>query len=80
VAEESGFDVREHELVPEHEVIPEEEAEELLEELEIEAHQLPKIEKKDPVAKAIGAEEGDIVKITRDSSTAGKSTAYRLVV
>ncbi len=52
----------------------------MLEEYEIKAHQLPKLKEKDPVAKAIGAEAGDIIKITRDSATAGKSVAYRLVI
>ena len=80
LAKEKGFDVTEHELVPEHEILPEEEAEEVLEEFEIESYQLPKLKEKDPVAKSIGAEAGDIVKITRNSPTAGKSVAYRLVI
>ncbi|KXA98295.1 hypothetical protein AKJ39_02280 [candidate division MSBL1 archaeon SCGC-AAA259J03] len=58
----------------------EEEAEKLLEKFDIVATQLPKMDSKDPVAKEIGAESGDIIKITRDSSTAGKSTAYRYVI
>lgn len=80
MAKEKKFDVTEHELVPEHEIMSEEEAEKLLEEFDIAATQLPKMDSKDPVAKEIGAESGDIIKITRDSSTAGKSTAYRYVI
>ncbi len=80
MAKEKGFDVMEHELVPDHEIISEEEAEEVLEEYDIEAVQLPKLDKKDPVAKAIDAEPGDVVKITRESETAGKSVAYRYVI
>ncbi len=78
--EEEGFDATDHKLVPEHEVLSEEEAEEVLEEYEIEATQLPKLESKDPVAKEIDAESGDIVKVIRDSATAGKSVAYRYVI
>ncbi|KXA95017.1 DNA-directed RNA polymerase subunit H [candidate division MSBL1 archaeon SCGC-AAA259E19] len=80
MAKKKGFDVTEHELVPEHEVLSEEEAQEVLEEYDIEASQLPKIKSKDPVAKAIGAESGDIVKVVRESSTAGRTTAYRFVI
>lgn len=70
----------EHELVPKHEILSDEEAEEVLEEYDIEPYQLPKLKSKDPVAQEIGAESGDIVRIERDSSTAGRSIAYRLVI
>lgn len=80
MAKKEGFDVTAHELVPDHEIVSEEEAEEMLKEYKIKPHQLPKLKSKDPVAKAIDAEEGDIVKITRKSYTAGKSVAYRLVI
>jgi len=80
MAKEKGFNVLEHELVPDHEVISDEEAEEVLEEYDIKPSQLPKLDKKDPVAKEIDADPGDVVKITRDSETAGKSIAYRYVI
>lgn len=80
MAKEKGFDVTKHELVPEHEVLTEEEAEEVLDEHEIEATQLPKLKSKDPVAKEIGAETGDIVRVKRDSPTAGEKEAYRYVI
>lgn len=72
--------MRKHELVPKHEVLSEEEVEELLEEYEIEPFQLPKLSSKDPVAKAMDLDSGDVVRITRESPTSGKSVAYRFVI
>ncbi|MCD6492782.1 MAG: DNA-directed RNA polymerase subunit H [Archaeoglobaceae archaeon] len=72
--------LQDHMLVPKHEVLSKEEAEELLRSLGIKKEQLPKIKATDPIAKEIGAKVGDIVKITRESPTAGKSIAYRLVI
>ncbi|MDI6819409.1 MAG: DNA-directed RNA polymerase subunit H [Candidatus Hodarchaeaceae archaeon] len=73
------FDVRRHVLVPKHEVMPPEKAREILEKFRVSPHQLPLVKASDPVAKAIGAKLGDIVKITRDSLTAGKAIIYRYV-
>jgi len=67
-------------LVPKHIILNDKEKKELLEELKVKPKQLPKILTKDPVAKAIGAKEGDILKIIRNSPTAGKTTYYRIVV
>ena len=72
--------LQDHMLVPKHEVLSKEEAEELLRSLGIKKEQLPKIKATDPIAKEIGAKVGEIVKITRESPTAGKSIAYRLVI
>jgi DNA-directed RNA polymerase subunit H len=73
------FNVLKHELVPKHTILTEEEKKELLEKLKISPHQLPKILVSDPVVKAIGAREGDIIKIIRKSPTAGESIYYRIV-
>lgn len=74
------FDVTKHELVPEHKILSEKEAKELLERYHIKPEQLPKILARDPCARIIGAEPGQIIKIIRPSPTAGVSEAYRLVV
>ncbi|MBU3904834.1 MAG: DNA-directed RNA polymerase subunit H [Nanoarchaeota archaeon] len=77
---DNEFNVLTHELVPEHIVIGEAERKELLDKFNIIAEQLPKILKTDPAVKAIEAEEGDILKIVRDSPTAGIALYYRFVV
>ena len=77
---EKEFNVLTHELVPKHTIIDDEERKELLEKFNIIPEQLPKILKNDPVVKAIEAEEGDILKIIRDSPTAGVALYYRFVV
>lgn len=69
-----------HELVPEHIVLSDEEAKEVLEKYKINKENLPKISQNDPVIRAIGSKKGDIVKIIRNSPTAGKAVYYRLVV
>jgi len=72
--------ILQHELVPKHEVVPVEEAAEILRKLGVKPEQLPWIRSSDPVARAIGAKPGDIVKIVRRSPTAGEIVVYRYVV
>ncbi|UZE91793.1 MAG: DNA-directed RNA polymerase subunit H [Methanosarcinales archaeon] len=74
------FNVRDHEIVPEHVIISKKDVEALLVKYSITKEQLPKIKSADPVCKEIDAKSDDVVKITRNSPTAGKSIAYRLVV
>jgi len=74
------INVLKHTLVPKHTILNDNEKKELLEKLQIVPAQLPKILKKDPVVKALEATEGDIIKITRISKTAGESLYYRLVI
>ncbi|MCK5487067.1 MAG: DNA-directed RNA polymerase subunit H [Desulfobacterales bacterium] len=74
------FSLLDHNSVPKHEIIQEDEIKSVLENCQIEKGQLPKLKDSDPVAKELGAEVGDIVKITRISQTAGESLYYRLVI
>lgn len=74
------YKVTEHERVPNHEILSEEEKEELLDRLEVKEEQLPKIYDSDPVVKEIDASLGDVLKITRESPTAGKAVYYRIVI
>lgn len=77
---EKPFDILKHELVPEHVILSEDEKAKLLEQYNITSRQLPKILGSDPVAKALGAKPGDVLKITRKSETAGMYVYYRVVV
>lgn len=73
------FDLLNHELVPKQEIAKKDEVDELLKKYNITKEQLPKIRLKDPIAKRIGAKDGDVIKVTRKSPTAGVSIYYRIV-
>ena len=70
------IDVLLHKFVPQHLLLTKEETLKLLEKYNIGVTDLPQIFEKDPVAIAIGAKEGDIIKIIRDSDTTVKSVDY----
>jgi DNA-directed RNA polymerase subunit H (RpoH/RPB5) len=70
------IDVLLHELVPKHYLLTKEETKELLDKFKITVTDLPQMFDKDPVAIAIGAKEGDVVKIVRQSHTTVKSIDY----
>jgi DNA-directed RNA polymerase subunit H len=74
------FNLFEHAMVPKHEILNDKEREELLKKFKVHTYQLPFIRVSDPAIKAIGAKPGNIVRITRNSPTAGKYDAYRFVV
>ena len=75
-----AFDVMKHDLVPRHELLSDEEARGIIERYGVTPDQLPKISANDPVARAVRAKPGQIVKIKRKSPTAGEAVAYRYVV
>ena len=75
-----GFNILKHDLVPYPKILNYNETKKLVTEYNIQKEQLPKLMVTDPFARAIGAKEGDVVKIIRRSHTAGLSIAYRLVV
>lgn len=70
------IDVLLHELVPHHVLLTKKETQELLDKYKISVTDLPRMFEKDPVAIAIGAKEGDVVKIVRDSETTVNSVKY----
>ncbi|MGC8812323.1 MAG: DNA-directed RNA polymerase subunit H [Candidatus Aenigmatarchaeota archaeon] len=74
------MEIEKHELVPKHILLSEKEKEELLKNYGISLKDLPRILSSDPMAKAINAKVGDIIKIIRKSPTAEVSEYYRVVV
>lgn len=75
-----AFDLFEHKLVPKHEILSESEKEQVLVQYKVHPYQLPQISSLDPCVKAIGAKPGDVLRITRKSSTAGEHVSFRYVV
>ena len=73
------FDVRTHQLVCKHTKISDTEKEALLKKYEINAHDLPKILRQDSAISHLTPKEGDIIKIERQSKTAGTTSYYRIV-
>jgi len=67
-------------MVPDHQIMDGEEVKNLLATYHISLEQLPKMYHDDPAVKAIGGDVGNVIRITRDSRTAGRAEAYRLVV
>jgi DNA-directed RNA polymerase subunit H len=74
------FDIFEHALVPMHEILTDKERSQLLAQYKVKPYQMPQVTSTDPAVKAIGAKPGDILRIIRKSTTAGKHIAYRYVV
>ncbi|MBN2230601.1 MAG: DNA-directed RNA polymerase subunit H [Candidatus Thorarchaeota archaeon] len=76
----SSFDLFGHELVPPHIIAEPTEVERVLDHYKIKKTQLPRIRTSDAAARVLGARAGQVVRILRDSDTAGDSYYYRLVV
>ncbi len=70
-------DVTKHALIPKHSKLGEKEKKELLEKYHISLKELPKIMKDDSAIMHLDAKPGDVIKIMRESPTAGKSVFYR---
>jgi DNA-directed RNA polymerase subunit H len=66
-----------HKLVPLHEKISKKEVDELFLKHNITFQQLPKILIADPALLELEAKQGDVIRITRESPTAGTTMYYR---
>jgi DNA-directed RNA polymerase subunit H len=73
-------DISKHKFVPKHVILNDKEKKELLKKYNITLNQLPRIITSDPMVKKLDAKVGDVLKITRISSTAGNISYYRVVV
>ncbi|MBQ6099502.1 MAG: DNA-directed RNA polymerase subunit H [Methanobrevibacter sp.] len=73
------IDIQDHMLVPKHEIMTEEEISEEFSDVDYDFRDLPKIRADDPVVEAIDAKPGNVLRITRQSETAGEFITYRIV-
>jgi len=76
LAKKKQIDVLLHDLVPQHILLTKKETQDLMDKYQITVIDLPQIFEKDPIAIAIGAKEGDVIKIIRESKTTVKSIDY----
>ncbi len=76
----ASFDLFSHELVPAHSIADEDEVRLVLEHYGIGRDEIPRILRSDPAAKVLGAKPGQVIRIERQSDTAGSVYYYRLVV
>ena len=72
--------VPDHIYVPKHEIMIKSDAEAILDKYNCKPTELPLIFVNDPAIMGLGVKPGDMIKITRDSPTAGESLYYRYVV
>jgi len=76
----ASFDLFDHDLVPTHIIAEQSEVDLVLKHYKIKKTQLPRIHQSDPAARVLGARAGQVIRIERDSETAGSTFYYRLVV
>ena len=74
------IDVRGHICVPQHEKLDEKAKQELLTGLQVTIKEIPRISIADPGIKHLEPKVGEVIKITRESYTAGIAVYYRVVV
>ena len=75
-----SFNVTTHQLVCKHSKVADTEKESLLQKYYITPKDLPKIIEHDPAIKHLISKQLYIIKIERESKTAGKSVYYREVI
>jgi DNA-directed RNA polymerase subunit H (RpoH/RPB5) len=75
-----SFQIFDHDFVSKHELLTPEEKTQFLEENKIVPYQLPRINATDPAVIAVGGTPGEIVRVIRNSKTAGKYVSYRYIV
>jgi DNA-directed RNA polymerase subunit H (RpoH/RPB5) len=71
--------VTDHVLVPKHDVCTQAEKEEILTRYKAQPSQMPRITASDPAIRHLGVKVGDLIKIARNSETAGTAVFYRIV-
>ena len=72
--------IKKHVLIPKHIKLSESEKKQLLEKYHISLKEIPKISKDDPAIAILNVKTGDVIKIIRQSYSAGESIFYRGVI
>ena len=75
-----AFDLSKHLFVPKHIKLKDAEKEKILIQHYLSKKVLPKIFQSDPALAKFETQPGDVIKIERESKTAGASSYYRVVV
>ena len=73
------FDILDHSLIPKHTKLSSEEEKKFLEKNKFTKEHLPRVLIDDPAIQHLKAKSGDIIKIERESQTAGTTYFYRVV-
>ena len=79
-SEKKVMKITNHIFQPKHEILSKDEAQEVLKQYNTKPSQLPYIMIRDKGLEDLDVRPGDIIKITRKSTTAGQSVYYRYVV
>lgn len=74
------MDITKHKFVPKHVKVSDSEKAALLKEYKVQLINLPKILRKDQAISKLSVKAGDIIRIERESKTAGTSNYYRVVI
>lgn len=77
---EIEIDVSKHVLVPKHTKLSDKDKDELFAKYNANEFNLPKILKTDSALKGLDIKPGDVIKIERDSPTAGTAIYFRVVI
>ena len=72
--------IKKHNLVPKHTLLTDKQKEKLLADLHVTIKELPKIRLSDSAIQPLEAKSNDIIKISRESRSAGNSVYYRIVI
>jgi DNA-directed RNA polymerase subunit H len=80
LSDEKKIKITNHIYQPKHEILTKQDAEAILRKYNTKPSQLPYILISDKGLQGLDVRPGDIIKITRNSSTAGESFYYRYVV
>ncbi|KAF8403606.1 hypothetical protein HHK36_011710 [Tetracentron sinense] len=74
------MNITKHILMPKHEILTNEEKQKLLKKLNLEDNQIPRMLKKDAIARYYGLEKGQVVKSTYDGEITDSHVSYRCVM